>query len=59
MIYQANTLTREQRNQLIRFVIPGELGEPIAVLANGIRMSFATAKQMTIQQFEQMACACA
>lgn len=57
MIYLANTLTRERRNQLIRFVVPGALGERIAVLANGIKMSFAQAKQMTVQQFEQMAMA--
>jgi hypothetical protein len=55
MIYLANTLTRERRNQLIRFTIPGALGERIAVLANGLKMSFAQAKQMTVQQFEQMA----
>lgn len=54
-MYQANTLTRERRNQLISFVIPGELGERIVVLAWGTEMSFAQAKQMTIQQFEQMA----
>jgi hypothetical protein len=57
MVYLANTLTRERRNQLIRFTIPGALGERIAVLANGIKMSFAQAKQMTVQQFEQMAMA--
>jgi predicted transcriptional regulator len=55
MVYLANTLTRERRNQLIRFTIPGALGERIAVLANGVQIAFAQAKQMTIQQFEQMA----